>query len=47
VIEVNTAGMHALAEQQLAAVGRQEVTVVLRPPRGMAPAHGAGPAERP
>ena len=35
VIEVNTPGMQALAEQQLAAVGRQDVTVELRPPRGV------------
>jgi hypothetical protein len=41
VIEVNTAGMQALAEQQLAVVGRQDVTVELRPPRGSAPAQGA------
>ena len=33
VIEVNTAGMQALAERMLGEVGRQDVTVVLRPPR--------------
>jgi hypothetical protein len=33
VIEVNTAGMQALAERMLAEGGRQDVTVVLRPPR--------------
>ena len=47
VIEVNTAGMQALAERMLGEVDRQDVTVALCPPRGMAPAHGAGPAERP
>ncbi len=42
VIEVNTAGMQALAERMLQEVGRQDVTVVLRPPRGapLPPAHG-------
>ena len=33
VIEVNTAGMQALTERMLQAVGRQDVTVALRPPR--------------
>jgi hypothetical protein len=33
VIEVNTVGMQALAERMLAEGGRQDVTVVLRPPR--------------
>ncbi len=33
VIEVNTPGMQALAERMLGEVGRQDVTVVLRPPR--------------
>ena len=33
VIEVNTAGMQALAERMLQEVGRQDVTVTLRPPR--------------
>ena len=33
VIEVNTAGMQELAERMLQEVGRQDVTVVLRPPR--------------
>ena len=33
VIEVNTVGMQALAERMLVEVGRQDVTVVLRPPR--------------
>ena len=47
VIEVNTAGMQALAERLLGEVGRQDVTVALRPPRGMAPAQPAGPADRP
>ena len=47
VIEVNTGGMHALAERMLGEVGRQDVTVAWRPPRGRAPAHPAGPAERP
>ena len=47
VIEVNTAGMKALAERMLQEVGRQDVTVALCPPRGRAPAHPAGPAERP
>ena len=41
VIEVNTAGMQALAEQQLAAVGRQDVRVELRPPRGTPPAQSS------
>jgi hypothetical protein len=42
VIEVNTAGMAALAERLLGEVGRQDVTVVLRPPRvaPLPPAHG-------
>ena len=47
IIEVNTAGMQALAERMLQEVGRQDVTVALCPPRGRAPAHPAGPAERP
>jgi hypothetical protein len=47
IIEVNTAGMQALAERMLQEVGRQDVTVALCPPRGMAPAHTAGPANRP
>ena len=47
VIEVNTAGMQALAERLLQEVDRQDVTVALCPPRGMAPAHGAGPTDRP
>ncbi len=47
VIEVNTAGMAVLAERMLGEVGRQDVTVALRPPRGLVPAHGAGSAERP
>jgi hypothetical protein len=47
VIEVNTAGMQALAERMLQEVDRQDVTVALRAPRGRAPAHGAGLAERP
>jgi hypothetical protein len=46
VIEVNTAGMATLAQRMLQEVGRQDVTVALKPPRGMAPAHGAGPVER-
>ncbi len=33
VIEVNTAGMQALAERMLQEVDRQDVTVELRPPR--------------
>jgi hypothetical protein len=33
VIEVNTAGMHALAERMLQEVRRQDVTVALRSPR--------------
>ena len=33
VIEVNTVGMQALAERMLGEVGRQDVTVELRPPR--------------
>ena len=33
IIEVQTAGMQALAERMLQEVGRQDVTVVLRPPR--------------
>ena len=33
VIEVNTAGMQALAERMLHEVGRHDVSVVLRPPR--------------
>ena len=47
VIEVNTAGMQALAERMLHEVDRQDVTVALRPPRGTGPAHPAGPADRP
>ena len=47
VIEVNTAGMATLADRMLQEVGRQDVTVALRPPRGIAPAHPAGPADRP
>ena len=42
VIEVNTTGMQALAERMLGEVGRQDVTVVLRPPRvALPPAQGA------
>ena len=37
VIEVNTPGMQALAERMLQDVGRQDVTVALRPPRGAPP----------
>jgi hypothetical protein len=33
VIEVNTAGMATLAERMLQEVGRQDVTVELKPPR--------------
>ena len=33
IIEVNTAGMQALAERMLGEVDRQDVTVELRPPR--------------
>ena len=42
VIEVNTAGMQVLATRMLQEVGRQDVTVILRPPRGapLPPAHG-------
>ena len=42
VIEVNTAGMQALAERMLQAVDRQDVTAALRPPRGapLPPAQG-------
>ena len=42
IIEVNTAGMQALAERMLQEVDRQDVTVVLRPPRGvpLPPAQG-------
>ena len=41
VIEVNTAGMQVLAERMLGEVGRQDVTVVLRPPRvALPPAQG-------
>jgi hypothetical protein len=47
VIEVNTAGMATLAERMLQEVGRQDVTVELKPPRGMTPAQTAGPAECP
>ena len=46
VTEVNTPGMQALAERMLQEVGWQDVTVALCPPRGRAPAHGAGPANR-
>ena len=46
VIEVNTPGMQALAARLLQEVDRQDVTVALCPPRGIAPAHGAGPVER-
>jgi hypothetical protein len=35
VIEVHTLAMHALAERMLQAVGRQDVTAVLCPPRVM------------
>src|SRR5919199_1861011 len=35
VIEVNTAGMQALAERMLREGSRQDVTVALRPPRGV------------
>jgi hypothetical protein len=42
VIEVNTPGMQALAECMLGEVDRQDVTVVLRPPRvALPPAQGA------
>ncbi len=37
VIEVHTPAMQTLAERMLQAVGRQDVTVVLRPPRGITP----------
>ena len=42
VIEVNTPGMQALAARMLQDADRQDVTVVLRPPRGapLPPAHG-------
>ena len=33
IIEVNTAGMQVLAERMLQEVGRQDVTVALRPSR--------------
>ena len=33
IIEVNTVGMQALAARMLQEVGRQDVTVALRPPR--------------
>ena len=33
MIEVNTVGMQTLAERMLGDVGRQDVTVELRPPR--------------
>ena len=46
VIEVNMVAMQALAECMLGEVGRQDVTVELKPPRGIAPAHGAGPVAR-
>jgi hypothetical protein len=35
VIEVNTAGMAALAAHMLQEVGREDVTVEVRPPRGV------------
>ena len=47
VIEVNTAGMATLAARMLQDVGRQDVTVALCPPRGIAPAQTLGPADRP
>ena len=47
IIEVNTVGMQALAARLLQEVGRQDVTVELKPPRGMAPAQTLGPADRP
>ena len=47
VIEVNTAGMEALADRMLQEVGRPDVTVALCPPRGSAPPHPAGPTDRP
>ena len=42
IIEVNTAGMQALAARVLQGVGRSDVTVALRPPRvvPLRPAHG-------
>ena len=43
--------MATLAERMLQEVGRQDVTVELKPPRGMTPAQTAGlpddPVERP
>jgi hypothetical protein len=47
VIEVNTPGMQALAERLLQEVDRQDVTVALCPPRGIAPAQTLGPPDRP
>jgi hypothetical protein len=47
VIEVNTTGMQALAARMLGEVGRQDVTVDLKPPRGILPAHTGEPADRP
>ena len=47
VIEVNMVAMQALAECLLGEVGRQDVTVALCPPRGIAPAQTLGPADRP
>ena len=47
VIEVNTPGMQALAVRLLQEVDRQDVTVALCPPRGIAPAQTLGPADRP
>ena len=43
IIEVQTAGMQALAERMLQEVGRQAVTVALRPPRvaPLRPARGS------
>jgi hypothetical protein len=46
VLEVHTVGMQALAKRMLQDVGRQDMTVELRTPRGTAPAHGPGPADR-
>ena len=47
IIEVNTASMQALAARLLQEEDRQDVTVALKPPRGMAPGQTLGPADRP
>jgi hypothetical protein len=47
VLEVHTQAMYDEAVRHLCEARRDDVTVVLRQPGGSAPAHGAGPVERP